>query len=564
MTPAEPSPQRVASSPPWIGGGLVGLCLALVVFSVWRDAGSSGHVFADEYSYSHASRLAPLAAAPIPSYLYLWLFSATNACGEGWLTCARLLNALLFAGALPFIYLVCRRYSSWKPAAVVVAATAASPLTSYTAYFMPESTYFFGVWVLIWLLTNEGLSGRRFPLVVGAVLGLLALVKVHAFFLVPAVALWAWVEGWKRARSGRRLLEGALSILLVGGSAALVRFGGGWLMAGAPALSALGALYGDAAAGQSKSLSELVVGSWQSLWSHLQALAVIGAAPLAAVLSLAPVSAAKPAARLDELRRLQGLLLVLLVPLLLIVAVFTAKITGASVTEDGSRLHMRYYNFLIPLMWIVVAAHVDHASPQRRSFSPWFVVPAVLIAALGGAVMFKGLDSLLPILTDAPELRGITRFRPVLILCLSFGLATLFAWALQPRLGGRLYLFGALPLITLASSWVVSRELRELQQTPLWDASAAVTRQVLGKEGVEHVEVVTWTGAGGFRALFVLDNHAGSFVELPEGSTVPRPAAPRDWLLLVGKYVVSEPHQVIVQGDGYSLVHLLPLDATAP
>ena len=57
----------------------------------------------------------------------------------------------------------------------------------YTAYFMPESTYYFGFAVLSWIALTRGQWGwARRALATGAVLGLMSLVKVHALFLLPA------------------------------------------------------------------------------------------------------------------------------------------------------------------------------------------------------------------------------------------------------------------------------------------------------------------------------------------------------------------------------------------
>lgn len=567
MTPdTELTPQAPRESEQsWAGVSLVVTCLAFVTFTVWRDAGSYGHVFADERTYSYYARLMPASESPVPSFLYLWLFKATNACGEGWLSCARLLNALLYAGALPLIYAVCRRHASARSAAVIVAATALSPLSSYTAYFMPEATYFFGAWVLIWFISGQWPRGRRFPLVVGVVLGLLVLVKMHAFFLAPAVGLFVLLEGWRQGGPAHRFREAILSLVLLIGAASLVRFGVGWLLAGPKGLHVLGNVYGEQAATGSQSMAKVIAGLWQPLGGHLQALALLFAVPLAAMLTLSRLrSSSPPGARVDGLRRLQGLLLLLLVPPLLTAVLFTAKITGEGTYELAGRLHLRYYNFLFPLLLIVAAAQADHQAPERRRFSPWVLFPALLVGGFGVYAIVEGIRFMLPVITDCPELRGITRERPIFLVCAAVGLGALAAWAFSPRLGSRLYLFVALPVVTLSSACVISGELRELQKPPVCDVAATVTRRFLGPEGVENVQVVIAEPVGGYRALFVLSNQTGSFIERPEGSTVERPAPPKDWLLLIGNYVVTEPHKVMLKGDGYSLVHLEPPAAVAP
>ena len=85
---------------------------AVTVFLQFRNAGLYPYVFLDEYLYSKLSRLQPLADATVPSYLYLVLFKATNLCGDGFLSCARLLNTGPFACQLRSIFLTARRVTS--------------------------------------------------------------------------------------------------------------------------------------------------------------------------------------------------------------------------------------------------------------------------------------------------------------------------------------------------------------------------------------------------------------------------------------------------------------------
>ena len=92
----------------------IGLIVAGAFFlMLFRNMGLNPVVFADEWTYSLFSRLLEPSSSARPSYLYLWLFRGTNACGEGFLECARALNALLMALAAPVIYLVARRLLSW-------------------------------------------------------------------------------------------------------------------------------------------------------------------------------------------------------------------------------------------------------------------------------------------------------------------------------------------------------------------------------------------------------------------------------------------------------------------
>ena len=120
------------------------LALGLGAVFAWllqRNLGLNPVIFADELYYSRMARLLPLGEALVPSYLYLWMFSASNACGPGFLDCVRIGNALLFVGAGPFIYLIARRVTAPVAAIAVTLLSLLAPFNLYTAFVMPEATY---------------------------------------------------------------------------------------------------------------------------------------------------------------------------------------------------------------------------------------------------------------------------------------------------------------------------------------------------------------------------------------------------------------------------------------
>ncbi len=136
------------------------LLVLFLVYLVFRNMGLYPTVFADEYSYSMFSRLLPLSESSVPSYIYLKLYSVTNACGDGFLGCAKLINAFLFILAAPFIFLIARRVASETASVVVSLLAVFGPINSYTAYFMPESFYFLSFWVFSWYLLSLTADSR--------------------------------------------------------------------------------------------------------------------------------------------------------------------------------------------------------------------------------------------------------------------------------------------------------------------------------------------------------------------------------------------------------------------
>ena len=127
-----------------------------------------------------------MSEALVPSYLFFLLFGISRHCAEAFLECARIFNACFFGIAFLFIYLICRKYGSWQLSLLVTLLSVLGPISSYSAYFMPESMYFCAFWFLIWFLLRS-LNGRSWMLGTGAgaILGLMAVIKAHAILLIP-------------------------------------------------------------------------------------------------------------------------------------------------------------------------------------------------------------------------------------------------------------------------------------------------------------------------------------------------------------------------------------------
>lgn len=532
---------EVERAPRWVAVAMALLGLGVVIATTLRDAGTYAHTFADERTYSYYARVLPLSEAAVPSHLYLAVFSSTAACGDGALSCARLLNALLFAAALPFVYLVGRRFASWQTTALVVVITAVSPFNTYTAYFMPESMYFLGVWVLLWLLTEP--EHRWQPLTAGLAVGLLTLIKLHGFFLAPSAALLVGYAGWKRDRAlGALVTMVAFSVTVM-----VVRFGGGWLLAGKSGLSVLGSLYGAQAAVETP-LGAMVRPSLELGWRHVQALVLLFSLPVAALVLSLRTNTEREGAHPG------WVLLLFLVPLLIVTSVFSAKVAGAGPYESPDRLHLRYYNFLLPLLLLVAAARLD-GEVRRPEFKGARVLTALAVIGLGVFALATGFLAMKAVPADCPELMLLRAAPRNFIGTSVLGFGSLLLWAFRPRLGKWVYLLIALPLMTLAATGAATRTVTATRTPTAFDTGAEVARRLLGPEGVEHLHVVTTDPAGGFRVLFTLNNRAGSFDSPPVGSVLQRASPEKDWLLYFGDYVIEAPHRVVVATGDFTLVH---------
>lgn len=564
MTPSS-TPQNKLPWAAWLA-----VLPLLLVYLTMRNTGLYPAVFADEWSYSSFSRLMPLADAPLPSYLYLALFGATNACGNAFLDCARGLNALLFLGAVPLIYAVARRVAPAPPAMLIALLTAISPINVYTTYFMPEASYFFLFWLLTWstLRYCEQPDARR-ALAVGVVLGMLSLIKVHALFLLPALLPVMLLGGWRAGATTAttaRLRRVAQDLALVLATAAVLRFGVGYLVAGEQGLSLSGSLYAgqsDYAAAHRKPLAQLLELAWINLRGHGMGLALMFGLPLAALLGYGASPAARRAAAPAAAPLALYTALMLLV-LLAVTVLFTASVSGTGPSENMARLHMRYYNFALPLLAIFGAAQLAVPATANPAGGRGPRLAAALPCA---ALLLYGLAALLPEFTpsyvDSPELRGLTAqpwlFRAVALL----GLAALAAWVWRARAGAQLFLWLCLPLLAIGAGRVIDGDVRQSRNPDVWNLSGMYAHAHLSPEQRAGMTLIGADPAGLYKAKFHIDSNGPVLTPLPAGAAIDlNTLSETGWLLFVGDYA-PPPYAVMrARQPGFTLYEqVAPLQA---
>jgi phosphoglycerol transferase len=348
--------------------------LALGVLLAMRGWNLYPAVFADEYTYNRFSRYVPLRDAEIPDYLYFWVMSWTKACGTGFLTCVRLTNIAFYLASAPFIYNAARLVASPRWAAFVAIVALALPFNSYVDYFMPEAMFFFGFWVVVAAVLAQRTARPWIWGIIGVLTGLLMLVKPHALFSVPAIAVFPFLLGGDRgARTGS-----ALGFLL---ATFAIRYGVAWLIAGAGGLAFFGSQYG----GQFDSHYEPEGLGDLLRWAVMGA--VVHAAVVVSLFSL-PVGSAlgsiwnawrlRDSAAIDV--RLAVLAALLIGSNIGSTALFSTFVGEYSPETGIFRFHERYYEFTFPLLLLVALGAI--ARPVPRWYVP-ICIAALLIAVAG-------------------------------------------------------------------------------------------------------------------------------------------------------------------------------------
>jgi hypothetical protein len=199
-------------------------------------------VMQDEYVYSIQARFTSFEEQTFPNYLFSWIYSSTNLCGDGFYACGKGLNVVFFFLTLAFIFLIAKKLLGvfWGVAIATVAAL--SPIHVYVSYFMPEMMFFAFILATIFVAL---IAGEKHKIVLwaatGAILGLAALVKPHAIFTLPAFMLFAWIVALRAEGGNPR--KGALAMVGTLGAFSLLKFGGGFAFAGVTGLTLFGRTY---------------------------------------------------------------------------------------------------------------------------------------------------------------------------------------------------------------------------------------------------------------------------------------------------------------------------------
>ncbi|MFJ3484672.1 DUF7024 domain-containing protein [Pseudomonas sp. NPDC090202] len=520
-----------------------------------KNSGLFPFVFADEYTYSRYSRLEPISNSLIPGYLYLAVYRLTSHCGTDFLGCARLFNALFFVASAPFIYGVARRVTAFVPALLITACALAAPLNIYTAHYMPEAFYFFGFWAFIWVVSNARAERWQGWAVAGLILGTSALIKPHSMLVVPAVLLYI---GYLSVYSDHNRLSGSLrniGAFLVG--ALIAKFALSLLLAGPVGLTFFGPSYNKIASSTSglERAVELIKLSLQSLQGHLLAMCLLVGMPMAATLKLS-VSAVGSRGRPDESRRLAVLALLLFANLVAVVALFSASVVNTSVFESINRLHMRYYDFLFPLLWIVVASQLNDREPA--TLRKWQIVLGLVILLPTAYALYTRMGVYQPNMIDSPELRGLTSHTVTFYLLGVAMLVTLLGWMGRERLGATLFIYGLLPAsVVLQNIWITSEQRLHLVPD-LYDRAGTFTRQYLTAEERGKVVVIGSDMGGMLKATFYMDNADTTHLQVEPDNHYDFHGLPagKTWVLSLGSYIPFADGRRQVAMPGFALTYV--------
>lgn len=533
---------------------------AAIVFAflVFRNSGRYPTIFSDEYFYSKFSRFLPFSNSSIPVYVYLMIYRITNICGDQFLFCARILNALFFVAATPFIYAIAKRVCSRNVSFMVVLLALLGPINSYTVYFMPESLYFFWFWVFTWfILQLDNSSKARLWCLSGVLLGLFALVKPHAVFLLPAIV--GYIVYVTRRKEGVWLQRSFRNIGLFMIGAFVTKLLLGYFFAGKAGVTILGVGYASALTTVLPNVqrySEFFAALAKNLTGHALAMCLMFGVPIAVLIKTTFKSKAHQA----EIRPDQKIVfytLLVLCNLVLLAGFFSAIVSDNNAVKMSVRLHMRFYNFVFPLLLIITASQLfaDIKTRQRR----WRMVIAFPIGVAMAYAVYTRLAAHINFSFDSPELCGFTYHSIGFYVLSGISFLALVLWVYGERVGAAIFIYLCMPLTVIFSTVYINQFLKPYLVPSVFDNAGIFTKQHLSDEELSKLVVVGSELKELFHVAFYLNNVGVSLDRIPVGAEydLARLQHGKEWVLVIGEHSLPPSDFDQFSGNYFTLTRVM-------
>lgn len=533
------------------GAALTILLLLILGYLIHRSHGLNPAVFADEWYYSKFSHLTPLAESILPSYLYLWIMGGTTACGTSFLDCARILNVAAVVAAAPFIYFTASAFASKRVAGWIAILCTLLPMSSYTAFFMPESSYYFGFWVLSWhVLTNAQQDRRVHAALAGMLLGVLSLVKVHAVFLLPALCAYFFFLEMSNSLRRRGVVHAVVAVVLVAGATFITKFGMSYLLVGKAGLSVFGSFYGATAAVKPDRMLLLAM-IWENGRGHAMAMALLYAVPLV-ILVQSLVTALVRRSTDAQALKLHVYTFLMVGSALGMAVLYTASIAVAG-AEEALRLHLRYYNFTFPLLLVGAASVLNESRVNQQRTVTWVLAGVAAILIAFAAVKLPQFRLLL---IDTPEVSTIANEPWTRYITALAGLVLVAIWVRNGSRGAALFLFVFVPATILVSEVRLRPAMHELTDESYFDTAGKFVRNNIPAAERAQLTVVGSNVAQLMRTLFIIDTDGADYIEVPYRSSISKEQLPkgRKWILVVDTHALPSDLPVTTRTEQYVLI----------
>ena len=526
-------------------------------------------IMGDEYVYTSASRNLPFSEQYYSNYVFSGIMSFTNMCGTDFYVCTKSINSVSFALAIIFTFLIAIRYLSFGWSVFVASVTALSPIAIPVSYFMPEIMYFAAMTGVV-LLALWVADKNQWWLwsVTGLALGVAALVKPHAIFMLPAFTIFAFVVAYKKDQGGWASGLRSSAATIVG--FAVSKFGLGFLFAGVEGLSLFGGYatpiealtqavettspqVAEETGSQVTGLELLLSVSATHLVMHLAVVLLIAGLPLLLSLRvmLSVTKRPEPVGPVSSLFILVGLITFSMIS---VVAVFEAYVTVGG-DDHSDRLILRYYEFLIP-QFIVMGLLLPRFTDSKLILR--LLQGGVVIAASVFFAIFYPLNFDLQY-ADSSTLPGLGASQGIFIFLAAAISGAIVYWIVSPESANLLFGRIVIPGFLIVALLFSQNRLIEINGTPaFFDQAGWDSRTYLQDVPGDRILVVGQTRTEVFTVKFWIDEANIRDLLVFEGSVIgPENVEGTDYVVTLGNMEIGFNHEPITEGQGYRLVKVV-------
>jgi phosphoglycerol transferase len=545
--------------------------LAIIFFALFiRNSAAVYPGLLDEFYYNQYARLLPFSEAAYGNFLYYLIYRVTNACGDGFMSCAYFLNTIFYVSAFFPIYAIARSCIK-KPLAIWVSFLAIlAPYNIWTAFFMPESLYFLVFWLYIFTLLFFRPSNDYVRwLFVGLVLGICALVKIHAFFLLPASCLFILYLDMQKGKDW--IKKSLVHMLCFGVSAVLIKLIIGYLLAGSAGLTLFGA-YTDMVSQGADVLNHALSAAQpegldpyfspleilkrdgpRAIWINVLPIFLLYSLPIVVILiSLTKITPLRRSMDSDVATRIDLVVIsfLLIGSVVSIIAIFQLALMAKMMGQ--AELFWRYYEFSFPLLYLVAGACISDTQYKNEKYN---FKNLVLICFVSGVVLwalFKGAGTQWVSMGNKP------------LFMYTIGVASITALAIsifRINLSLKIFIWIILPFILLVSNIYIYKEFKKTRMMPNDSSVGHLINSRLSKSDLSKLVVVQDNSLTQTVPMIFFNQAPIEFISIPESQKqydLRNLPAGRDWVLLMGNHelvgdALNKTHEDLLYFGGMTL-----------
>ncbi len=512
------------------------------IWLLWISYGPQPGILADEYTFSNIARNQPLSQDWVNNYLYLIFYRGTELFGDNAYTVAKFLNVFFFIGSSITLFFIAKFFLSETNTRLFYLLAAFSTSSVFVGYFMPESMFFFFLYLSIFIILKyHSKSETFFWLILGCSVGLTSLVKIHGIVLLIPFAVHALGQ---KIYVSRRFLN----VFALFSAAFATKFVISFLIAGSRGLTLTGTAYQEYVLPSSGTeqgqrifntfVANLILVSWITL------------APTVIMLCLIALIHQRGKKINFTIPDREWLILSTSLTFISLSSYFSAQLTGAENVFE-SRIEYRYYQFVIPLLFLVFSSWITRILfTNKIPGSSTRIFAALFFSQICIILLVKKLSLTNSQLVDwwaRPNLE--LTFNLLNAIYLIFIFLLIFDRRYLQKFVSRL----ATPVLLIFSIYATYHHFNIVQTPDRFSKTAEAIERVIPSQELGNSLLVESWPAGAYKIAFLLDWQFPRFQILEEGQPISLDSNFK-WITIVGSYKIPEGFKLVYQSKEIRIV----------